>query len=383
MKKITILSIFALLLCIAGCKQEGEFGDAIYMTGTLSHPVIRFAIDGQSTYALTVTATNKVSVEQQVTIKPSPELLEVYNASNNRNYVAPPTDSYSLDNGNLVIEKGKYVSSQAELSVYGEKLEKGKAYCLPITITSTKGEYGVLESSRTAYIVFNQIIISKVADINAMYYSVPTFMGEGADDVNAMNQMTMECKVYVNSFCNSSPYISSIIGIEERFLLRFGDVSCDKSQLQLAAGAVGGKKYPMTLDQRFATGRWYHLAAVYDGKTIIIYVDGKAMSSVNTAGGQVDLSWDYMDGFHIGRSERGRYLDGWVSEARVWNIARTASELQDGVCYVDPISKGLVAYWNFDGTLQDDGSVRDLTGHGHNAIPSSTPKWIDNQKCPF
>ena len=70
-----------------------------------------------------------------------------------------------------------------------------------------------------------------------------------------------------------------------------------------------------------------------------------------------------MDGFHIGRSERGRYLNGWVSEARVWNVARTPAELEDCVCYVDPTTPGLVAYWSFDGTVQEDGSVQDLTGH--------------------
>ena len=36
-----------------------------------------------------------------------------------------------------------------------------------------------------------------------------------------------------------------------------------------------------------------------------------------------------------------------------------------------------------DGTLQDDGSVLDETGHGHNAQPSGNITWLDGQKCPF
>lgn len=384
MKKYTLISLFSfLIICMAGCQKGPDFGDVIYLTGTMSQPIVRFTVDGPSSMGLTITATDKVKADQKAVIKAAPELMKAYNEANGRNYEVPPADAYSLQDGSVTIKSGDYISSQAKLTVNPDKMKKGVAYCLPVTIASSEGEFGVLQSSRTAYVVFNQVITSKVANIQGMYYSVPSFMGSGASSVNSMDQLTMECKVYVNAFQGSNPYISSVIGIEERFLLRFGDVSCDKDQLQLAAGTVGGKKYPMTLEMHFATGRWYHLACVYDGKTITMYVDGKAQSSVTTSGGKVDLSWDYMDGFHIGRSERGRYLNGWVSEARVWNVARTPAELEDCVCYVDPTTPGLVAYWSFDGTVQEDGSVQDLTGHGHNAVPSSTPQWIENQKCPF
>lgn len=385
MKKYTLSSLlFFLIACMTGCQNSSEFGDVVYLTGTLSQPVVRFTVDGPSSLGLTVTATDKVTTDQKASLKAAPELLTAYNEANGRSYEVPPADAYTLENGSVTIKSGDYISSQAKLSVDSEKLKKGIAYCLPVTISSSEGGFNVLESSRTAYIVLSQVITSKVANIQGMYYSVPSFKGSGAADVNALNQMTMECKIYVNAFQDGNPYISSVMGIEERFLFRFGDVSCDKDQLQLAGAAVGdNKKYPMTLDMHFATGRWYHLACVYNGKTVTMYVDGKVQSSVTTSGGKVDLSWDYMDGFHIGRSERGRYLNGWVSEARVWSIARTAAELEDGVCYVDPTTKGLVAYWNFDGTVQENGSIRDLTGHGHNAIPSSTPKWVENQKCPF
>src|SRR3712207_9415665 len=79
-------------------------------------------------------------------------------------------------------------------------------------------------------------------------------------------------------------------------------------------------------------------------------------------------TWD--DTFAIGRSVgHQRFFDGLVSECRVWNIARTQSQLQNGVCYVDPTTPGLVAYWRFNGQLQDDGTVLDETGHGYNAHP--------------
>ena len=47
MKKYTLLSLFALLLCMTGCKEGPDFGDALYVTGTLTSSNVRFLVDGQ------------------------------------------------------------------------------------------------------------------------------------------------------------------------------------------------------------------------------------------------------------------------------------------------------------------------------------------------
>ena len=93
-------------------------------------------------------------------------------------------------------------------------------------------------------------------------------------------------------------------------------------------------------------------------------------------------TWD--DTFAIGRSVGfARMFDGCVSECRVWNVARSTAELNDGICYVDPSTPGLIGYWRFNGELQDDGTVRDETGHGYDATPYRAVQWMENQKCPF
>ncbi len=45
----------------------------------------------------------------------------------------------------------------------------------------------------------------------------------------------------MNGWKTTSPFISTVMGIEENFLLRFGDVNIDPNQLQLAGGG-----YPAT-----------------------------------------------------------------------------------------------------------------------------------------
>ena len=170
-----------------------------------------------------------------------------------------------------------------------------------------------------------------------------------------------------------------------------------ENKLQLSKGSIGNATHPdkkdhyeSWVDQEFDTGHWLHFAAVYDGQYLRLYLDGEQIHFVETNnGGTINLSmaydghsWD--DTFAIGRSVgHQRYFDGYVSECRVWNVARTVNELQDGICYVDPTSEGLVAYWRFNGETQDDGTVLDMTGHGYNAVPYGTIQYVDNQKCPY
>lgn len=395
MKKYTLISFFALLLCMAGCKEGPDFGDAVYMTNTLTSPSVRFLVDGQSTIGLTVTSTTKVDTDIKISLKPAPELLEAFNASTVRNCQLPPEGSYTIEGSEVVIEAGKNQSTQIAVNADSEKLKEGVSYCLPVSITSIEGgDLKVLETSRTAY-----VMLTKVIDVKAAYlakrgsFDIPSFGGENSP-VKALGQMTLEMKVKPISFSG----ISSLCGCEENFLFRFGDGAGNpNNKLQLSKGAIGSPSHPDKKDhyeswaeKEFSTGKWLHFAAVYDGQYLRVYLDGEEIHFVETKnGGTINLSMAYdghtwEDTFSIGRSVGyQRFFDGCVSECRVWNVARTPAQIEDGVCYVDPTSQGLVAYWRFNGELQDDGSVLDETGHGYNAVPYGSIQWVDNQKCPF
>ena len=395
MKKYTLLSLLALLLCMAGCKKGADYGDAIYVTGTLSSNNIRFLVDGQSSVGLTVSSTAKTETDITIKMKPAPELLDEFNASTGRNCQLPPSGSYSLDGSEVVIKAGKAISTQLEVKADSKELQEGVSYCVPVSITSVDGGgVDVLETSRTAYLMLTKVIKIKAANLaRSGCFDIPGFGGVDSP-VKALGQMTLEMKVLPVSFSG----ISSLCGCEENFLFRFGDGAGNPAnKLQLSKGSIGTATHPdqkdhyeSWVDKEFETGHWLHFAAVYDGRYLRLYLNGEQIHFVETNnGGTINLSmaydghsWD--DTFAIGRSVgHQRFFDGYISECRVWNVARTPAELQDGVCYVDPTSKGLVAYWRFDGETQEDGSVLDMTGHGYNAIPYGTIKWVDNQKCPF
>lgn len=400
MNKIKFLLIAAAAVLMASCSESnGDYRDVVYISGTMQKNTIRKGFEGNDCVELSVTCTAKVTEEVKATFEAAPDLLDSYNEANEASYVLPPTTAYNLENADVVIKPGQFVSSIARLNIADPtQFEEGKNYCLPVRI---KSNANLLEAASTAYIVFVPIITTDVADINGKAFLIPGFRNN--EEVGHLSQLTMECKVYVNQFQNSNPYISTLMGCEENFLLRFGDVSCDKDQLQLAGGKTGapswdkpdkGTAHPTTFPAHFPTGKWCHFACVYDGAEINMYLDGEPMGDPVKATGDISLVWSYDYGtsygdnngpFAIGYSAGGRYLNGRISEFRVWNIARTPADLLNNICYVDPHSEGLVAYWRFCGTdEQADGSILDQTGHGYNAVAKSgSPVWIENHKCPY
>lgn len=69
MKKYIYFCLLVLLLGVTGCKKAPDFGDAVYMTGTLQSSNIRFLVDGQSSMGLTVTSTNKTGADVRIGLK--------------------------------------------------------------------------------------------------------------------------------------------------------------------------------------------------------------------------------------------------------------------------------------------------------------------------
>ena len=49
MKKYILLSLAALLFMTTGCQEEPNYSDAVYMTGTLTSPTVKFLVEGQPT----------------------------------------------------------------------------------------------------------------------------------------------------------------------------------------------------------------------------------------------------------------------------------------------------------------------------------------------
>jgi len=370
---------------LTGCQEAVEHKDVILFTGTEISPVIRFSVDQPSSIGITVSATDKVAVDTKIQVAVTPELLEAYNSSNDRAYVFPPEGSYKLEVDETIIKAGKNVSEAFCFSIVSlDNFKDGVKYCVPISITGTDGNMSILEPSKTVYIVINSPIVTRAMDLGGgTAFNVPKFLTD--ERVSALQAVTMEARVRMNAWYNGNPFISTVMGIEENYLLRFGDISLNRGDLlQMGPAKIGNDKVFVTTKTGFQLDTWYHIASVYNGSTVSIYINGKLDASVAVKGGVVNMNDDYCDGFWIGRSAAyGRYLNGAVSEVRVWNRALSAGELEDNACLVDPKSPGLLAYWRFNEMQEDGVTVRDETGNGFDAVRNGTTfSWIENIKCP-
>lgn len=370
--KTKYLFIAIITYLLSACKNADDFQDVIFFTGTETSPVTQFVIDGPTDMGLSVSASCLVAGDVTVHIKTSPELVEQYNKENGKKYELLPDGCYEFSDKTIILSQGKYVSKPIRLSITSvDQFEEGVTYCLPVSISNVEGSLPVLESSRTTFVVINRTIITQAADLaNSLYFKVPFEKDATLKDVT---KITMETRLYARNFRASNPYISTVMGIEENFLLRFGDVNIDKNQLQLAGGG-----FPITGTVQFETNKWYHVAVTYDGAEIKLYIDGVLNGTTAAPRGGIDLTSD--KGFYIGYSAGGRQFDGAISEVRIWTKALTGLEIANNMCYVDPTTEGLLAYWRFN---EGEGNeIKDWSGRGWDLKATRNISWMEGVRCP-
>jgi hypothetical protein len=110
----------------------------------------------------------------------------------------------------------------------------------------------------------------------------------------------------------------------------------------------------------FSSGTWYHIAGVYDGVNMILYVNGVAEDTDASTG-----SIDNDDvSFTIGAREAGmdRHFKGNIKNVAIWSRALTATEVQNVMykSYVNVsgrLASGLVSWWALEGEVGSDGNA--------------------------
>jgi len=125
-------------------------------------------------------------------------------------------------------------------------------------------------------------------------------------------------------------------------------------------------------------GTWYHLAYTYDfvSKRITLYIDGVSQGSRTVSSGSPSISQSGMN-LNIGRRIFGgvnnHFFNGQLDEFRVWDYARTASEIaQNFRTELSGSESGLICYYKFDDAVDSDCSSRRLNLQGSARTPQSS-----------
>lgn len=369
----------------AGCQESQEYTDVVFFTGTESSPVTNVYIDGPSTVSVSITSSTKVTEDVGVFLEVEGSELDAYNAEHGTSYRILPEGSYALSTNEARIAAGSAVSDPVSVEILSmDDLEFGVLYCLPLHITGTSTGMSVLGASQTTYIVFNQLIKTRGVDLGGSWNIDMEKTMKGKAELDNLPACTMEIRIYAKGWSSLSHGISSLIGVEENFMLRIGDVSIGGVDEPRSILNVAGRGSTLAaLDNPLSLNRWYHVATVDDGSNLKLYIDGVEVASVSSSDRDpVNLGYYYNSAFCIGRSAGDyRRFNGKVSEARVWSRALTPVEMLNNQCYVNPeTAEGLIGYWRLDeaeGTL-----FKDLSGNGYDGEATKTPVWTEEIHCP-
>ena len=385
MKKLIIATAVLALLC--SCQKSIIDKEGLYQNGIVafqSNSTGELAAFLEEDGPVTFTLSSSVKVDKDVAVsfepvRDSAAVLGAFNKANGTNYWMLPESNYTLNAKSAVIKAGNAVSEPVSMQVSIDGFKNGVIYCLPLKITGTSSSMTAIPGQEYAYVVIRGYVYASAANLpGGSYFEMPSTV---SDPALSLEVCTMEIRVKANSWASANPYISSLIGVEENFLLRFGDVSCDPNQLQLAGQGVS-----ITSKAHFDTGKWYHIAVVADGikQTCDLYINGELDSSTPMGGKGINLGKVYNSKFAIGMSEKGRYLNGQVSEARVWGRLLTPTELMNNQCsIVDPVKEAqenkLLGYWKLDA----ENRGKDLTGHGYDGYAHGSVTYTEaNIRCP-
>jgi hypothetical protein len=132
-----------------------------------------------------------------------------------------------------------------------------------------------------------------------------------------------------------------------------------------SVGGGGGLTY-METSGSFSPNMWHHVAGVYDGTSMKIYVNGQLEQTSFAENGDIWYSDAWLALGMYKDDNEANSLPGTLDEVRIWNLAKTQSEIQASMnTTLSGMENGLVAYYNFE-----DGpgstTVTDVSGNGLN-----------------
>jgi len=198
---------------------------------------------------------------------------------------------------------------------------------------------------------------------------------------------------------SASLRITGPITVEALIKREFGGTEqtiVEKSGLPGSAPAVGGYALSVTSGDklRFQTkdssavastvvgltslqpGVWYHVAGVWNGSELRVYVNGVPDGSLASASNPKLGNTALLIGARGIASGQGVFA-GYIDELRVWSVARSQADLaaNQSACLTGT-EPGLAAYWRFN---EDDTMVaHDSTPNLNNGMLFNGPLWVDS-----
>ncbi|MBL0097112.1 MAG: T9SS type A sorting domain-containing protein [Bacteroidetes bacterium] len=152
------------------------------------------------------------------------------------------------------------------------------------------------------------------------------------------------------------------VGQNNGFDLRAAENGTAEFNLSIAGNWVTATSAPI-----MQTGTWYHVAGVYSGDSVMIYINGVLRGLTIVSGGMIPSTGN----LNIGESPgwTGRSFSGRIDEVRFWNYGRTQSEITSTICSsLTGTEPGLAGYWKLDATNGTITAVNSVAGGNNGTL---------------
>ena len=377
---------FALLsaMAVISCERQNDgFENKLFIDAENFKNEVRVATDegvAELVKPIKVAMAQPMAQDVNVTLRRADELFDTYRqAYYHEDAELLPAEYCNLDDIKSVVKAGDVSSENINIAFKNlDKLDYSKQYVLPVTIEAEG--VAVLERAKTMYFVIKEAsLVNYVAE---MYENRAWPIWDNWEKVSYLEEFTMECLINCHNFNNSSS-ILTVMGVEDHFLIRIGDVTIPTNQIQVALaykdveGGSTNRADVTDASLQLRKDRWYHLAVTFSKGYVQVYLDGRLkveadrsvigkrpnpetgesediiFENVNFAAPHSDESDGKPRCFWVGYSyDSNRSLDGMIAEARLWNRVLTKEEINAPnhfyKLYENQIDESLLAYWKFN-----------------------------------
>lgn len=285
--------------------------------------------------------------------------LEAYNRGNETSFYLLPKEFYELGDSRVVVKAGRVMSDDLSIKVFplSDEIQKsGNSYVLPFKLENVDGLSPIVGGDEYLYKI-NPTIITSAPVIGTdltdglnpratkSYTHLRMLRATGGARVE-MTKWTFECRINMSGFSKNNQMIFSHNGPREsEIYIRFGDAPIPNNKLNIK---VFDKAQIDASNMSFEPDTWYHIAVVYDGLNVTLYVDGEKDIALDKVPGEPLILGDGLSIGNKGAGNQHFVNRAMISEVRFWSVARTPAELKEYQYSVSPKSKGLVHYWKMD-----------------------------------
>ena len=402
---------FALLsaMAVISCERQNDgFENKLFIDAENFKNEVRVATDegvAELVKPIKVAMAQPMAQDVNVTLRRADEHFDTYRqAYYHEDAELLPAEYCNLEDIKSVVRAGDVSSENINIAFKNlDKLDYSKQYVLPVTIEADG--VAVLERAKTMYFVIKEAsLVNYVAE---MYENRAWPIWDNWEKVSYLEQFTMECLINCHNFNNSSS-ILTVMGVEDHFLIRIGDVTIPTNQIQVALaykdveGGSTNRADVTDASLQLRKDRWYHLAVTFNKGYVQVYLDGRLkveadrsvigtrpnsqtgelediiFENVNFAAPHSDESDGKPRCFWVGYSyDSNRSLDGMIAEARLWNRVLTKEEINAPnhfyKLYDNQIDESLLAYWKFNEGAGK--AVKDYSIYGKDLEADHTLIW--------